>query len=412
MIAPPGEDEVASGVMPRPSENIFARIIRNPRAPGRPVRERLCAELLCSLLMNCETLRLAVLKWLGSKLHESSNSLERLDQFDWRFSTEQSIGSKRDDLRIEGFEISEPQETRRVLWTVEIKVHAPFHGSTDQSIDDHLGSKEIVSQLFNYDDWLDKQEADCRAGFVLAVRDATSEVESLQRESSRRLHFQWPSTTWTGLAQEIRGLLEEEALPLDERFLARHFYGFIRRHLWSVLEMADKTLNFDHVALLRALSVMGAECEAVVNELVSGLQQQLSAPELDLKEVGQQKLLYQASRRSAAFGKICGEGNANNVWLYVGIRPDLVMLWIESPRSHPDKSRFREACRAVLPKLNAETPGWQACTGNERDLDIRTPLEKLLAAEDQTKALDQFVEAALRAILDCRVLDIYRSPKT
>lgn len=50
---------------PPQADNLFERLIRDPQAPERPMRERQCAEMLRSVLVACPTLRACILKWLA-----------------------------------------------------------------------------------------------------------------------------------------------------------------------------------------------------------------------------------------------------------------------------------------------------------------------------------------------------------
>ena len=51
--------------VPRPNDNLFERLIRNPQAPDRPMRERQCTEMLRGVLVACPTLASAVFTWLA-----------------------------------------------------------------------------------------------------------------------------------------------------------------------------------------------------------------------------------------------------------------------------------------------------------------------------------------------------------
>ena len=162
--------------VPRPNDNLFERLIRDPQSPNRPMRERQCAEMLRSVLVACPGLASFVFKWLA-QFNGVPHKL--IDELDWSLETEQSIGSKRDDLRIEGWSTGEEEPRQVVLWTVEIKVAAPLHESSLQEWETESGpasdsDPEVVSQLENYDKWLKQQKVDYKAGFVLALRDMSA----------------------------------------------------------------------------------------------------------------------------------------------------------------------------------------------------------------------------------------------
>ena len=192
---------------------------------------------------------------------------------------------QRDDLRIEGFapESDGDGPRRVVLWTVEVKVQAYFHASTDQTGGPPAGNSDetdddetpMVNQLVNYDAWLEGQVADHKAGFVLAIPDHAGDLpEGLTQK--------WACTTWTRLGNTVRQALEGNALPESEAEWAKHLLGFIRTHLWSASEMADTQLTLDHVAFLRANWFLGAETERIVDDLVASLEPVLAESGLGL----------------------------------------------------------------------------------------------------------------------------------
>jgi len=93
LLTQPARDEVAELGVPQPSANIFSRIIRDPTAPDRPMRERRCTEMLCAVLMNCPDLRAAVLRWMA---RAAGQPHEMIDELDWRFDTERPTLRGRD----------------------------------------------------------------------------------------------------------------------------------------------------------------------------------------------------------------------------------------------------------------------------------------------------------------------------
>ncbi len=88
--------------LPPVSENIFRRLIRNPRAQSSRPRERECTEMLCAVLLNAPRLRSRILRWLGELCEYAP--VFPVDDLELRIDTEQPIGAKRDDLRIEAWD--------------------------------------------------------------------------------------------------------------------------------------------------------------------------------------------------------------------------------------------------------------------------------------------------------------------
>ena len=90
-------------------------------------RERECTEMLCAVLRNTSVLRLSLLRWMADLI---GVKIKRFDDLQFSIETEGAIGSKRDDLRIEGWLESDDDRTLSLLWTIEVKVGASFHEST------------------------------------------------------------------------------------------------------------------------------------------------------------------------------------------------------------------------------------------------------------------------------------------
>ena len=278
------------------------------------MRERRCTEMLCGILLNCPELRGCIFRWLATVADQPTDVL---DDLEWRVETERPIGAKRDDLRIEGFapESDGDGPRRVVLWTVEVKVQAYFHASTDQTGGPPAGNSDetdddetpMVNQLVNYDAWLEGQVADHKAGFVLAIPDHAGDLpEGLTQK--------WACTTWTRLGNTVRQALEGNALPESEAEWAKHLLGFIRTYLWSASEMADIQLTLDHVAFLRANWFLGAETEHIVDDLVASLEPVLAESGLGLAKLQHQKNLYQSMKRSVYFGLIPPKAAARSGW--------------------------------------------------------------------------------------------------
>jgi len=275
-----GYNEFEDIGVPDWKQNLFTRIIRNPDRPDRPMRERRCAELLCAILMNCETTRMKILQWFA----DLAQCTEELGKYEWNFLTEGStIGAKRDDLRIVGVKTEGEQEVSRIIWSVEVKVQAGFHDTSNPEENDET-KDQWVNQVVVYDNWLIRQDERYGydsiqvSGFVLAKTDMT---EGLPKEVSKE---RWKCTTWTELGQLLAELLREKQIPEIEMEFVRHLLGFIRQYLWSKFAMSENKLDFDHVALLRAFTAIGRECERLVNELVEPIMGHLKNSELGLTD--------------------------------------------------------------------------------------------------------------------------------
>jgi len=334
------------------------------------------------------------LKWLAVK----ANCPEiMIDDLDWRMETERAIGSKRDDLRIEGWANGNEEERLEVLWTIEVKVQAYFHESTDQTrepieSDDDAPTVEVpkVNQLINYDAWLVRQDVSHKAGFVLATLNYENALPD-------GLTCNWHCITWTALCKVIADALEADALPPSENQFARHMCGFVRQHLWREEEMTEKRLNFDHAAVLRAIWTIGKECEGIVNDLAAPLVETVKRCELSIGEVKHSKNIFMGNQRSIVWGML-DETPGAGVYLQAGFNSGGVWVWIESAPRHPKKSEMHRMIKGLLPGLHARNPNWATPLDSPSDwIDLRIimPLINLLTAENQAQAVEQFVQKAL-----------------
>lgn len=381
-------DEVA---LPPAATNLFGRIIRNPVPHGRPPRERECAEMLCALLQNTTALRDAVLDALAELVVESP---------DWpsltlELSTEGAVtGGKRDDLRIE----ARDEDGRRVLlWSVEVKVAAGFHVSAD--LDD---PDQDVHQLVHYDRWLCSQsDVQHRAGFVLGVRDMTSQLDGVREQ----LDLDWPCMTWWTLRGVVEDVLGQGDLPVVDAFLGEHFAGFVRQHLSGGEHMEDTDISFDDIALLRAIAVLGEGLNTKVDALVEPIGGILERQGLGVGEAKPQPKILGSHFRSVVWRYLV-EGE-NNPYIMAGVVTERgvdLALWIECSRSSPHKAAVSSVCQEVLPELQALNKRWTIDPTSARwDLELRRPLRSILDAADQRMAVLGFAEAAIRDLVAVRL---------
>ena len=378
-------------ILPDPPSNLFTRLIRNPVSASSSPRERPCAEMLASLLINCPACRLAICEWLSTRCgqHPSVSKISR-----WEIDTEQAIGAKRDDLRIRGWINDGASELAELLWTIEIKVGADFHSSSPNNSGGGV-EDDVVNQIVNYDKWLVSQSARVKSGFVLALTNIANEMPS-------RLTSTWSCLTWTELGSVLKEILDLNELPPEDSFLCRHVLGFIVAHLWRSAEMPDARIEFEDVALLRAMANMKQDCDKKVRQLIEPLGGLFES-------VGIGKGPWK--RRNALFGEwgICSAYRSftpnPEEWpkVEVGIESDSIGVWIESA---PKYSR-KDAIRSLQKALAARNPGWKVPDSSWWDLYIGMPLTQLLAAEDQSKFMQEFVTAALKDLMAVNIANVF-----
>lgn len=384
--------------LPAEEDNLFQRVIRNPRVDAPLPRERECTEMLCAVLRNTQRLRNGILSWLGRLLGADVDA----GALELTIDTEGDIHGKRDDLRIVGWRTSPNSATPAILWTIEVKVGASFHQSTALETGSENEDAAWVNQIENYDAWLHMQSAEQPAGFVLALEDAT---HLLPRE---KLRCSWRCASWTMLGRCVESLLRDDRLEGVELFLAKHLLGFIRTHLWRSTEMADFRLEFDDVALLRAFAVLGKDCENKINLLVQSLEGLLRQDALGCGAWNHQARLFAPSQRSILWQSLFDPLSSQPPYLMAGVQQSDLTLWIETSARFEQKAHVRNAIQAALPALQTKNPLWRMPDGGVIELELRQPLERLLSAADPTPAFQQFFQRAFADLREVGVVEAIR----
>jgi len=372
LLLPPrvSEDEPA---LPVGGANIYARLIRDVLPAGRPPRERECAEMLCGLLVAAPVLRDLILHHLTSIAGQTLPS-----DLDYVIDTEQPIRGKRDDLRVVG---RDADGVRQVLFTVEIKVAAGIHYSGDAYADE--GGAEAVSQLVNYDRWLDRQKVPTKAGFVVAPRDMSHAVPDTQR-------CVWRCLRWTDLARVVSGSLP--SLPAGEAVLGSHFAGFVFECLAGGDEMTDDSVNFDDIAVIRAVGARGSAVNEKVDRLVAPIADLFDELGVGVGKTIHQKKVLEGHRRSIVHRALVEEGKLP--YVLAGVVSEggaSLAVWVETSPKYERKRELRALCQTFA-EQEAPAHGWRLA--GERswwDLERRLPLVDLLAVEDQQGAVLDFV---------------------
>jgi hypothetical protein len=400
-------ETAASLELPKPSENVYERLIRNPHLESATPRERECTEMLCSVLLNAPEVRRQFLQWLASL---AAVSLPDLEEVEVSIDTEQPVGEKRDDLRIEAWLSDGNRTHRQLLWSIEVKVGAGFSYSPRlHARRDRAGptDPELVNQIENYDLWLSEQPGDGKAGFVLAPRDKTHELLPL------KLKCTWKCFTWTWLGTHIEGLIRTVRLDNHELFLARHLLGFIKAHLWSSAEMATQRIEFDDVVIMRTGPRIG-DCERRVNRILSNLASVVAKHDIGFGDWRQWKTLFGECGQCLIGRPLFDPGPsadknkyAEEPTVYAGIELGYLTVWVESSPENPQKKAITAAIKAAHSRLHARNPDWQApgdVWPDWHDVKLKRPLTDLLDVDDQESAIQQFVVNALEDLKQAAVV--------
>lgn len=402
--------------LPLGPSNVFQRIIRNPRPDSPLARERECTEMLAGVLINAPALRRHLFRWMARR---SGLNPDLIDGLEFDIGTEQFIGAKRDDLRVEGRRDRERDGPVALLWTIEVKVGSPFHASDAQRLgdegevsDDGAADSELdeqlVNQLQHYDDWLCLRPSVHCGGFVLALRDLTDALPPLG------LRRPWTCISWTGLGLQVKAALDTGELPPQDELLAKHLLGFISTNLWRTDEMPNAKLDSNDIALIRAFSKIGRDCERKVGQLLEMVPGAVTRSAVGHGEVRPYNGLYKADA-CAGFYRFLAAGFTKDadpmLDIAVGCADspgDYKGVFLEMSPNHPKAEAVRKAAAQSLKILRERNPKWQGGGGQDDEcvvLELSAPLTDLLAAEDQQRKLTDFVEAALTDLKESGAVD-------
>lgn len=399
LLPTPQSDLANEFDLPDNDDNLFQRIIRNPHIEASNPKERECTEMLCGVLRNTTVLRSNLLRWMAGLVDVA---IKHFDDLQFIIATEGAIGSKRDDLRIEGWLESDDDRQLILLWTVEVKVGASFHESTPlDGLDTTDEDANLVNQIRNYDHWLSDQTAQYRAGFVLALEDLSDSLPS-------NLGCRWKCLSWTALGVCLQDALTSGELPKDERFLTKHLLGFITNNLWRVSEMTEVELNFDDVAIIRAYTAVGRDCEDKINRLVEPLTSLVEEQGIGQGLIYHQKSLFKASKRSMVYRRLLDEAISEYPWIWAGIDGASMAIWLDTAPKNAQKVKIDSVLKSLLPELQARNQEWQVREGVWQVLELRRPLVNLLTAVDQASEFENFFSAALEDLRETQVIDRLR----
>jgi hypothetical protein len=288
----------------------------------------------------------------------------------------------------------------KLLISVEVKVGAGFHWGRAVKDDGEI-EEELAHQVVYYDAWLASQPHQRRRGLVLAPTDRTERLPA-------GLHSSWTCITWGDLGRRVADLIESEGLTPTERFLARHLVGFIQDHLGDITVERDE-LAFDDVALLRAVARMGRELVRRVDGLVEQAAGMFEEVGVGVGETKRQSNLLSGYMRSIVWRYLYSWDTSLSVSAGIVTEGGVdVVVWVEASSKHPAKAEVQKFVRKHLPVLESADPRWRIPDGGSWkawwDVEIRSPLEQLLAADDQVEELKGFIRGALEQLRDSGLL--------
>ncbi|WP_146595990.1 hypothetical protein [Novipirellula galeiformis] len=324
--------------------------------------------------------------------------------------TEQSIGSKRDDLRIEGFRTDEDvDETQIVLWTVEIKVAAPLHESSrqrwgEEGLEEPSSDPEMVSQLVNYDAWLAKQSVEYVGGFVLSIRNSSGKIPDGLTQT-------WSCITWTDLAMVVQDALADNLLPPTEHSFAEHMLGFIRNRLWDTTDMTTSRLELDDIALLRALAAIGPSCSQKVKDLARQFEQVSRDTGIEFVDIRTPTSPYFDRTVGIEHGVSarCVNNQLGEVSVSAKVEVDDVCVSISTyPKNCKAHLMVRDIFSMSRMQLSERNPDWVFFDPVDSDYSIAKiskPLVSVLAHEDWQAPLIDFVRDVLADLRDIGILE-------
>ena len=380
--------------LPDEKDNLFICTICDPTKTDRVGREESCTASLRNLLVHSPVFEKTFLKWLRQL---SKQTQIKINNLRWTYHLERAItGGKRIDLAIEGR--TESNDELKVLWILEIKAQARhFHESGDISLEGEEDTVD-VSQINNYDHWLNQQEAKYKHGFAISC-------DSLKKELPDNLNNSWHCTTWTKVGEQISTLLEANS-ELSEKgeFLLEHFLGFIIKYLWRASEMEEQNLEFNDIALMKAFSEIGKQCQNKLDVIVKGFERIFEEENVGYGEVNKWGQFFKTPNETlfTRYRRLNSKGKAW-VWLYTGIYNSTVSVFIASNiEPQEQKKKVTSVLKEQYDELKHRTQlggYWDRGPGGynvQRDLTYSVPLENILASPNQGDCIIEVVRFAIR----------------
>jgi hypothetical protein len=300
---------------------------------------------------------------------------------------------------------------QHLLWTIEVKVGSPFHHSAAQRSDDEDEESsdepvspeiepELVNQLKHYDDWLDKQPHQHRGGFVLSMSDLEPLLPPLN------LKQRWTCLTWTKLGLAIKTMIDDGHVSADEMLLAKHLLGFISTNLWRRAEMpaADRQLNFNDVALMRAFVKIGEECDQKIKDLLLAASALITESSIGVGAVSKPKKFFRPEGYANVWRWLVpGWETDYDPWIYISFcceepNEDYFDIGLSMSSDHPKVDAVRKAASLLYPKLTERNSRWKQGTGEADDFTIvrvSYPLTSLLAVDNQHERFTELIRSGL-----------------
>ena len=221
----------------------------------------------------------------------------------------------------------------------------------------------------------------------------------------------WTCLTWTELAEQVIGFMSSSAIPPHELFLAKHFVGFIRRHLWRIRDMGTARIEFDDLVLIRAFATIGVECDKKIASLVKPLEAMFDQVGIGEGKCTYQPTLFRTYLRSTVYRTLFRPEVSPYPGSGAGIEKDHLVVFIETASSHPSKALVSQAAQSVIGCLQERQATWRMVPSedkNWRDLEIALPLVTLLVEPDQETVFREFFKRAFDDLKACRVVEAVR----
>lgn len=402
--------------LPPLSKNVFSRLIGKSSSPRRPPDELRCTQMLCSVLEHSPTFRLALLKEHFELTFDPNMECD--------VRSEAPAGErKRIDIVLEI--ISPPKSAigednandnagdagRHIVIAIEVKVGASFHGRTDQNgRDEH--------QLKPYDDWLNEQR-------TKGAKHIGAAVVSMARLDLPTPHSHWKNLIWEQLGTTADECLRQSHLPEVERFILSHFRGFTLKHLKGNDGTIMEKLNFNDIALLRALGQSGKQFRNKILDLGSEFSAILESTQVGVGDANTKEDIYEnwpfgtcttrglfkAQKRfgTSARVSVCITGNPGYPSPVLEIGVNLMPL--------PDTfEKFKKLGNASTVALNDILPGWKSEGFESPEIEdedcsiyLSKSLTEFLDAADPKAEINATVTLALNAIKATNLVEEFRS---
>ena len=169
--------------------------------------------------------------------------------------------------------------------------------------------------------------------------------------------------------------------------------------------MSDFEIDFDDVALIRAFTAMGRNCEDKINGLVELIAPIIRQVGIGHGDIAHQKVLFKGLQRSVMWRNAFDSSVSTYPQLMAGVEKGQLSIWLETAPTNSKKGIIRGVLLEALAELRQRNSAWEVPDAGWPDIELRWPLARLLSNEDQGAAFTRFFRDALEDLREADILE-------